>query len=299
MKRQPSIGLSANQPDRHVCTSGAALYGGDRDLVWHLPEIGIDFWPERCVDWRRYSARGETTAMPVSKTHRILRMSDKHVEAVTRKLPDPGAQVFVDRRAATDADYEVLVASLIAGAPPAEFWVFAYGSLIWNPAFDYVESRLADARGWRRTFCLGWDYRFRGNLEQPGLMLALDRGGRCKGVAYRLPQDALVPNLNRLVRREMSMVPSAFPPRWIKVSTSEGVLKALTFAIDRNSGRYVTGLHDEAVADVLASACGFWGSMADYLLTTVRHLEELGVHDRHLWKLQELVAERIERTHGL
>ena len=123
-----------------------------------------------------------------------------------------------------------------------------------------MSKQLADARGWRRTFCLGWDYRFPGNLEQPGLLLALDRGGRCKGVAYRLPQDALVPNLNRLVRREMSMVPSAFPPRWIKVSTSEGVLKALTFAIDRNSGRYVTGLHDEAVADVLGFGLRLFGA---------------------------------------
>ena len=129
--------------------------------------------------------------MPAPKARRVLRMSERHVEAVTRKLPDPGSQVFVGRRAATDADYKALTSELVASAPPGDFWVFAYGSLIWNPAFDYTESRLADARGWRRTFCLGWDYRFRGNREQPGLMLALDRGGRCRGVVYRLPADAL------------------------------------------------------------------------------------------------------------
>ena len=66
------------------------------------------------------------------------------------------------------------------------FWVFAYGSLIWNPAFDFVEQAAGVARGWRRIFCLGWDYRFRGNREQPGLMLALDRGGQCRGVALPL-----------------------------------------------------------------------------------------------------------------
>jgi glutathione-specific gamma-glutamylcyclotransferase len=237
--------------------------------------------------------------LPAPKKRRTLRMSERHVAAVTRSLPDPGSQVFVGRRAATDEDFEAITKALIAGAPPGDFWIFAYGSLIWNPAFDHVERRLAEARGWRRTFCLGWDYRFRGNREQPGLMLALDRGGRCKGVVYRLAADALKPNLDKLIRREMSMVPTAFPSRWIKVMTEEGPLTALTFAIDRHSGRYVTGLDDEAVADVLASACGFWGSMAEYLYTTVRHLEDLGVHDRHLWRMQELVAERIERAHGL
>jgi cation transport protein ChaC len=130
-------------------------------------------------------------------------------------------------------------------------------------------------------------------------MLALDRGGRCRGVAYRLPGDALKANLDRLIRREMSMVPTAFPPRWVKVVTADGPLTALTFAIDRNSGRYVNGLGDEALADVLATACGFRGSMAEYLHATVLHLEALGIHDRHLWRMQELVAERIERAHGL
>lgn len=236
--------------------------------------------------------------MPTLK-QRVMRMNERHLAAVARELPDPGFQVFPDRRAATDEDYEALARDLIASAPAEGFWVFAYGSLIWNPAFEFVEHRLADVRGWRRIFCLGWDYRFRGNKEQPGLMLALDRGGMCRGVAYKLPAEALKPNLDKLVRREMSMVPTAFPPRWIRVATKEGPLTALTFAMDRSSGRYIAGLGDDALADVLATACGFRGSMAEYLFATVKHLEELGIHDRHLWKMQELVAERIEKTHGL
>lgn len=236
--------------------------------------------------------------MQAPKTPRTLRISEKHVAAVTRDIPDPGFQVFPGLRPATNEDYDAVVKSLIDGAPPDDFWVFAYGSLIWNPAFDYVEQRLAEARGWRRNFCLGWDYRFRGNSEQPGLMLALDRGGSCKGVVYRLASDVLKSNLDKLIRREMSMVPSAFPPRWIKVTTATGSLTALTFAMNRSSGRYVNGLSDEALADVLATACGFRGSMAEYLFATVKHLEELGIHDRHLWRIQELVAERIERAHG-
>jgi cation transport protein ChaC len=228
-----------------------------------------------------------------------MRISERHVAAVTRVLPDPGVAVFPGRRPAGDDDYEAMVQSLLAAAPEGGFWVFAYGSLIWNPACDFSEQRLAVARGWRRIFCLGWDYRFRGSHETPGLMLALDRGGSCRGVAYRLPDDGLADNLDRLVRREMSMVPTAFPPRWVRVATPDGPLTALTFAIDRNGGRYVAGLDDEAVADVLAKACGFRGSMAEYLHATVLHLEALGIHDRHLWRLQELVAERIERAHGI
>jgi len=234
------------------------------------------------------------------RTARRMRLTERHVAALAREIPDPGFQPLLPGfRPATDADYDALVGQLAAAAPADDFWVFAYGSLIWRPEFDIVDRRVAVARGWHRSFCLGWDRRFRGNAEQPGLMLALDRGGQCTGVAYRLPADGLEENLHRLVRREMSMVPSAFPARWIEVATEAGRIRALTFAMNRNSGRYVKGLSDEALADVLARACGFRGSMAEYLFATVSHLEALGIRDRHLWRLQELVAERIETAHGL
>lgn len=77
--------------------------------------------------------------------------------------------------------------------------------------------------------------------------------------------------------------------------TPEGPLTALTFAMNRKSGRYVSGLSDDALADMLASACGFRGSMCEYLYATISHLEELGIRDSHLWKLQAMVAERVER----
>jgi glutathione-specific gamma-glutamylcyclotransferase len=234
-----------------------------------------------------------------TRSARAMRLTERHVAALLREIPDPGFQPFPGFRAATDADYAELVDRLAAEAPADGFWVFAYGSLIWNPAFETVERRVALARGWHRSFCLGWDKRFRGNAEQPGLMMALDRGGQCKGVAYRLPADRIAENLHALVRREMSMVPSAFPARWIEVLTADGPVRAMTFAMNRKSGRYVNGLSDDQLADVLACACGFRGSMAEYLFATVSHLEELGIHDRHLWRLQELVAERIERAHGI
>jgi cation transport protein ChaC len=96
----------------------------------------------------------------------------------------------------------------------------------------------------------------------------------------------------------MGTVPTSFPPRFINVATEQGPVRALTFAINRNSGRYISGLTNEQIADMLATAVGFRGSMAEYLFSTVKHLEELGVHDHHLWELQELVADRIEATAG-
>ena len=229
---------------------------------------------------------------------REMRLTRRHVERLVHEISDPGFQPFPGVRPATDADFDALAADLRQGAPAEAFWVFAYGSLIWNPAFEFVERRVARAHGWRRIFCLGWDRRFRGNSENPGLMLALDRGGQCKGIAFRLKPETLRQSLDQLVRREMSMVPSSFPPRWITVETEEGPLRALTFAMNRKSGRYIGHLSDEETAQMLATACGFRGSMAEYLHATVEHLEQLGIHDRHLWKLQHLTAERIEAMHG-
>lgn len=197
---------------------------------------------------------------------------------------------------ASDEDFRRFVANILAAEPEApEIWIFAYGSLIWKPACEFVEMRTGILRGWHRAFCLGWNTRNRGSVRNPGLMLALDRGGACNGVLYRLPPGAVEANLELLCRREMNFKPSPFPPRWVSVATSAGTsVRAVTFCIDRHSGRYVTGLEETQVADVLAKAAGNRGSMAEYLFQTVKHLEEMGVRDAHLWRLQDLVAERLE-----
>jgi cation transport protein ChaC len=195
----------------------------------------------------------------------------------------------------SDADYDEAVRAIIAGAPALDdVWLFAYGSLIWKPGCDVVEQRIGVAHGWHRRFCLGWDRWFRGCDERPGLMLSLDRGGECKGVAYRLPPDAVEANLGRLLRREMRVKTRAHSPRWLTIRTDDGPLRAIAFVINREGGRYVCGLSIEETADALAIAAGPMGSMAEYLHSTVQHLEELGIHDRQLWRLQELVGERLE-----
>ena len=228
---------------------------------------------------------------------RAMRLNPTHVARVARAMPDPGPQPGF--ASSTEEDYRAYVRDLLAaGEAGDQIWIFAYGSLIWNPACAFVEIRTGMLHGWHRSFCLGWNTRHRGSDDNPGLMLALDRGGRCKGALYRLPPDAVEENLDRLVRREMSHKPLAFPPRWVNVATADGPIRAITFCIDRNSGRYVSGLTDEAIAEVLARAVGSRGSMAEYLYHTVSHLQAMGIHDARLWRLQDLVAERIEALSG-
>ncbi len=228
---------------------------------------------------------------------RTMRLTEHHVRRVHRDIADPGIQLLPGFRPATDADYAEIVGEMLRTRPSGPFWLFGISSLIWKPETAFTEKRQAVARGWHRRFCLGWDYRYRGSHDTPGLMMALDRGGQCRGMMYALPEDTLEAELHKLIRREMSMVPSAFPWRWINVVSVEGSHKALSFAMNRKSGRYIANLTDEQLADVLATAVGFRGSMAEYLFSTVSKLEELGIHDRNLWRLQELVAERIDAAH--
>lgn len=227
---------------------------------------------------------------------RQMRLTARHVaylqpQEINEVMPPPPEGMWE----ASEDDHRATIARLMAQIDdPGEIWFFAYGSLIWRPACDFVEMRTGTVRGWHRSFCLGWNDRWRGSKENPGLMLALDRGGACKGVAYRLPADAVEANLIKLFQREMAWLPSAFPPRWVNVQSGDHRIKALTFCIDRNSGRYVSGLSEAQIASVLAKAVGNRGSMADYLFATVSHLEEMGIHDPHLWRLQHMVAEEIE-----
>jgi cation transport protein ChaC len=222
-----------------------------------------------------------------------MRLTRDLVERVARVEVCPPLPFTVP----SDADSDEAIRSIVAAAPSAdEIWLFAYGSLIWKPACDFVDQRIGIARGWHRAFCLGWDRWFRGCDERPGLMLSLDHGGQCKGVAYRLPPDAVEANLARLLRREMRAKPAAHSPRWVTIHTNDAPLRAITFAINRNGGRYVRGLSLEEIADALAVAAGPVGSMAEYLYSTVHHLEDLGIHDKQLWRLQELVGQRIEAT---
>lgn len=223
-----------------------------------------------------------------------LRLTPAHVARVHRVVPDAGPTPGVAQQ--TDADYAAWVDLLLATnpAPRRPIRLFAFGSLIWKPEVDHLGERPALARGWHRAFCLRLN-RFRGTVDQPGLMMALDRGGQCRGLVLELPPEDPAAQLDRLFRREFTVKPNSNIPRWLTVQTADGPEPALGFVMNRASPNYAGRLPDTEVARILARACGHWGSGAEYLRNTVAQLEARGIRDRGLWRLQALVAEEIDR----
>jgi cation transport protein ChaC len=171
-----------------------------------------------------------------------------------------------------------------------DVWVFAYGSLLWNPDFPFVEKRIGTIRGYHRRFCL-WQWRHRGTRARPNLMLALDRGGCCKGVLYRVAAPDVRSKLAGVWRREL--IGDAYRPRWLWAETAEGPVESVAFVINRDGERYAGRLPEEKVAEFMAAACGHTGPGAEYLLETVTALEAAGLRDAMLWRMQSMVAERL------
>ncbi|MFO1209606.1 MAG: gamma-glutamylcyclotransferase [Amaricoccus sp.] len=163
---------------------------------------------------------------------RGLRLTSELVARVPRSVAQPVAHGH-ERALASDEDHANALAAIHASRPALgatrDFWVFAYGSLIWNPCFSYTAASPARAHGWHRSFCIGWMTRFRGSSVNPGLMMALDRGGSCEGIAYRLPEDDIDNALITLIKREMPFVVSGMSARWMRLMTGEGPLDAVGF----------------------------------------------------------------------
>jgi glutathione-specific gamma-glutamylcyclotransferase len=222
-----------------------------------------------------------------------MSLTSEFVALCHRDVDDPGSDAKYDYF--VDADYEKAVKRLLKERPKGPFWLFAYGSLIWKPEFPTEENLLGVAEGWHRSFCLHLE-RYRGSPEQPGLMMALDTGGRCEGVLLRLSEQDLASQLDLLLQREIGSHEALESVRWIDVQCAQGPVRSLAFyAHPAHLDYYVNSLPLEQVAHILARACGHWGSGAQYLHQTVSKLEDFGIHDENLWKLQELVAEEIQR----
>ncbi len=182
--------------------------------------------------------------------------------------------------------------TLAAHPSHGELWFFGYGSLIWRPEIETDRSELATVHGYHRSFCL-WQRRHRGSIAQPCLMMALDRGGACRGLLYQVRGRDLESALAPLWRREMRG--DGYRPRWIDARTARGRRRALTFVANRAGSRYAGKLPLEEAAERIAHGCGEKGPCADYLRRTVESLAEHGIDDRNLWRLQALVARALAR----
>lgn len=228
---------------------------------------------------------------------RKLVLTHDLVARVERKVPQDHLPADPERVPMTDADYAANVSRIMAQHGPGAIWVFAYGSLLWNPGFVFGARLKATLRGWHRAFCMQLN-RFRGSPEQPGLMLGLDHGGSCKGEVYCIDEAAATVELDKLLRREVPYRRLANAWRWVDLDIAGARQRALTFYAGMRRDRFYVDLPLHAQAHMLARAAGFGGSGAAYLHHTVMKLEELGIHDSYLWELQHLVAAEIrEMTH--
>lgn len=177
-----------------------------------------------------------------------------------------------------------------------DIWVFAYGSLMWDPGFAHSETAPALLKGYHRRFCL-YSHQYRGTPERPGLVLGLDRGGACKGIAYRIAAQAAEPVLCYLWEREMRG--RTYRPKEVPVRLPRGMVKALAFIVDRRHPQYAGELSIEETARLILQGIGHRGHCRQYLENTVRHLERLGVFDGPLHKLEQRIKELAAETgHG-
>lgn len=178
------------------------------------------------------------------------------------------------------------IAALRGGGEPV--WIFAYGSLMWNPDFEFAEARPAFLHGYHRSFCL-YSRDYRGTPERPGLVLGLDRGGSCHGIAYLLPPDRVGQALGHIWTREMTG--QVYEMRPVALRTAEARVRGHACVVRRQSPDYAGRLSVEEAARLLAVAQGGRGTGRDYLANTVRHLDELGIHDALLHRIAARVAE--------
>ena len=169
---------------------------------------------------------------------------------------------------------------------PRDFWVFGYGSLMWDPGFPHVECRPARLDGYHRAFCI-YSYRYRGTEARPGLVLGLKPGGTCLGRAFRVAGKDTAPVLAYLEDREMT----SYVYRQMELPVAIGARRehATTYVADDSHPQYACGLSPEDTARLILRGAGERGPNIDYLENTLAHLEEMGVDEPELFELRAIV----------
>lgn len=209
-------------------------------------------------------------------------LTEGRLEALIAELAPQGLMTFLS----VEERRESLRTMLAQCCPSEDVWLFGYGSLMWNPAIEYVEHAQGRLHGYHRRFAL-WTPLGRGTPERPGLTLALERGGSCQGIAFRIEAAKVPDELGLVWSREM--LSGAYHPRWVRLHTAQGPIRAITFVINPTHDRYAGRLPIDRVAETLACAEGRLGSCREYLENTVAHLAQIGIADRHMAELLALV----------
>jgi len=213
------------------------------------------------------------------------RLADGSLLATWRAKSPPGS-------IRSDAELDASLEATLDGHPGGEdVVVFGYGSLMWNPAIEHVGAERAHVHGWSRRFCLRMVLG-RGSPERPGLMLALDRGGCCYGLGFRIAAPQVREELRLLWRREM--LSGAYEARWVAATIAGERRRALTFVVNRNHPRYTGKLPLEQVARYLATGRGIHGNCRHYFDSTIASLGEMGVRDAALERIRLALAAHAE-----
>ena len=173
-----------------------------------------------------------------------------------------------------------------------DFWVFGYGSLMWQPGFAHLEVRPALLRGYHRAFCV-YSHHYRGTPGRPGLVLGLDRGGACRGLAFRVAAAAAEDVMTYLDEREL--VGYAYRAKSVPIATGGDKVDAYTYVADQAHRHYAGKLGVERSAELIMNAEGLNGLNREYLINTLRKLESMGFVDKSLHAL----LLRIERMTGI
>jgi cation transport protein ChaC len=174
-----------------------------------------------------------------------------------------------------------------------DLWVFAYGSLMWNPDFPHDEARTARLLGYHRAMCI-LSYQWRGTPERPGLVMGLDRGGSCRGRAFRVAAPLVPDVMEQVYRREMPT--GVYAPRFVPVTLDDGrKVKAWAFIARRGHPQYLPHAAPEHQATLIRQGHGQAGPCREYLANTIAQLESLGLEDKSLKRLLELVEDTKSR----
>lgn len=166
--------------------------------------------------------------------------------------------------------------------PAGDLWIFGYGSLMWDPGFPYVQWAPALIYGYHRALCISSN-RWRGTPERPGLVLGLDSGGACRGIAFLVAHADAGTVLEALWAREMRR--RVYRPRFLRTRLPDREVHALAFIADAMHAGYAGRLSVSQTAQRVATCCGARGANLEYLARTVAHLRELGVHDHNLQRV--------------
>lgn len=168
-----------------------------------------------------------------------------------------------------------------------DIWIFGYGSLMWDPGFDFVERSPALLHGYHRAFCI-YSHHYRGTKEKPGLVLGLAPGGSCKGIAFRVAADRAEATRTYLHDREMVHYVYVFREVGLRLPGGRRV-RGETYIADYAHERYVSDMPLELAARHIREAAGLRGPNVDYLANTIDHLDELGIREGRLHTLLAMV----------